>query len=76
MPCMPIDLALPLVGLVVRIDCHFLLLPFALARTLARFPTTIGLVLSPWVGIDNAAAIGICTLNLLVHGLPPTGEKP
>lgn len=55
---MPLDLAAPLVGPVVRINREFLLLPFLLASTLAGLPAAIALILYPRIGIKETSASG------------------
>jgi len=68
---LPPLLAIPLVGLVVRIACYLLSLPKPLSDSLAILPVTVSLVLYTRIREKKSQAAGIGTSNHVVHGFPP-----
>jgi hypothetical protein len=76
MSSMPLNLAVTLVGPVVRINRELVLLPFPFASALTGLLTAIALILYPRIGIKGAPTMGSYALNFCVHGFPPPGEKP
>src|SRR4030067_2148089 len=71
----PALLAFLLVLAVVRVGLHLLVLPAPFPQTLALFLAAIPLVLYTWIRNKMAAAVGVGTSDLLVHGSPSKAKS-